>query len=107
MKQIRERKECSAHQFSTPICEAVAAVNSKGELIFLYFLGNRDREQVVAELESWGYHAEWNAEAVAEGEKQGTEYFNGSRKVFDLALAPEGTPFQQRVWQELLMIKFG
>lgn len=26
------------------------------------------------------------------------EYFAGKRKVFDLPLAPEGTPFQHRVW---------
>ncbi len=35
------------------------------------------------------------------------EYFEGNRTGFDLALAPEGTPFQQRVWQELQKIPFG
>ncbi|MCU1283798.1 MAG: ogt [Acidobacteriales bacterium] len=95
------------HQFPTPICDVVAAVNSSGKVIFLYFLGNRDRDQLVAELESWGYEAECNAEAAADVERQVSEYFSGTRKVFDLALAPEGTPFQQRVWQELLTIPFG
>jgi methylated-DNA-[protein]-cysteine S-methyltransferase len=107
MKRTREKKTCSVHQFSTPICDAIAAVNSAGDLIFLYFLGNRDREQVVTELEAWGYDADWNAEAVAEVQKQVSEYFSGTRKVFDLALAPQGTPFQQRVWKELLTIPFG
>jgi methylated-DNA-[protein]-cysteine S-methyltransferase len=34
-------------------------------------------------------------------------YFRGERKTFDIALAPKGTPFQQRVWAELLLIPYG
>ncbi len=35
------------------------------------------------------------------------EYFSGRRKEFSLPLAPEGTPFQKQVWQELQTITFG
>ncbi|MPM89161.1 Methylated-DNA--protein-cysteine methyltransferase, constitutive [bioreactor metagenome] len=35
------------------------------------------------------------------------EYLNGTRQVFDLPLAPQGTPFQQSVWKELLKIPYG
>lgn len=35
------------------------------------------------------------------------EYFLGTRQYFSLALAPEGTPFQQQVWQYLRQIPFG
>jgi len=35
------------------------------------------------------------------------EYFNGHRKAFDLPLAPEGTPFQLKVWNALLDIPYG
>jgi methylated-DNA-[protein]-cysteine S-methyltransferase len=35
------------------------------------------------------------------------EYFQGQRQSFTLPLAPAGTPFQQRVWQELQRIPFG
>jgi methylated-DNA-[protein]-cysteine S-methyltransferase len=35
------------------------------------------------------------------------EYFAGSRTVFDLELAPAGTPFQRRVWQALTEIPYG
>ena len=35
------------------------------------------------------------------------EYFAGKRKRFDLPLAPEGTEFQLRVWEELQRIPFG
>ena len=34
-------------------------------------------------------------------------YFAGQLENFDLALAPEGTPFQQRVWTELCKIPYG
>lgn len=34
-------------------------------------------------------------------------YFAGERFVFDVPLAPEGTPFQQSVWQALLTIPYG
>jgi len=36
-----------------------------------------------------------------------TEYFEGRRRAFELPLAPEGTPFQLRVWNALLDIPYG
>jgi methylated-DNA-[protein]-cysteine S-methyltransferase len=33
-------------------------------------------------------------------------YFVGERSTFDLPLAPEGTPFQRTVWDELVRIPF-
>ncbi len=35
------------------------------------------------------------------------EYLNGLRKTFDLPILPKGTPFQKRVWDELLKIPYG
>lgn len=35
------------------------------------------------------------------------EYFAGERTSFDLPLAPVGTPFEQRVWEELRQIPYG
>ena len=35
------------------------------------------------------------------------EYFAGTRKDFDLPLAPEGTPFQQKSWEALRAIPYG
>ncbi|MDG1752026.1 MAG: methylated-DNA--[protein]-cysteine S-methyltransferase [Thalassotalea sp.] len=35
------------------------------------------------------------------------EYFSGERTTFNLALSPQGTPFQQKVWQALTTIKQG
>lgn len=39
--------------------------------------------------------------------KQLKEYFTGSRKNFDLPLAPQGTEFQKKVWKALLDIPYG
>jgi methylated-DNA-[protein]-cysteine S-methyltransferase len=34
-------------------------------------------------------------------------YFAGELEIFDLPLAPKGTPFQQKVWSELCKISYG
>ncbi len=39
--------------------------------------------------------------------QQLNEYFNNKRQSFDLPVAPEGTAFQQEVWQALLTIEHG
>ena len=44
---------------------------------------------------------------VNEARRQLVEYFAGSRQSFDLPLAARGTPFQQRVWQQLRAIPYG
>lgn len=35
------------------------------------------------------------------------QYFNGQRRQFELPLNQPGTPFQQEVWGELILIPFG
>lgn len=44
---------------------------------------------------------------LARGRAQLLEYLDGTRRRFDLPLAPEGTPFQQRVWKALETIPWG
>lgn len=39
--------------------------------------------------------------------KQLNDYFSNQRKTFELPLNPNGTEFQQNVWQELQKIPFG
>ena len=39
--------------------------------------------------------------------KQLNEYFEGTRKTFDLPLEPRGTEFQKKVWMALCEIPFG
>ena len=44
---------------------------------------------------------------VRDVRRQLDEYFAGTRRTFDLPLAPRGTPFQLRVWRLLAEIPFG
>ena len=41
------------------------------------------------------------------GRDQLQEYFDGQRTEFDLALAPHGTAYRQRIWQALRQIPYG
>jgi methylated-DNA-[protein]-cysteine S-methyltransferase len=52
---------------------------------------------------------EWqeNPSALAGVIGQLRNYFAGELEAFDLSLAPNGTPFQQRVWSELQKIPYG
>ena len=44
---------------------------------------------------------------LAEARRQLAAYFARDLKEFDLPLAPAGTPFQQRVWEQLREIGYG
>ena len=46
-------------------------------------------------------------ELLTSTKKQLDEYFAGQRQEFTLAIKPKGTDFQQKVWQELLLIPYG
>ena len=45
--------------------------------------------------------------ALAAARTQLSEYFAGDRTDFELPLAPEGTPFQRKVWSALCAIPYG
>ncbi len=53
--------------------------------------------------------ADWqqNDLAFSQAKQQLSEYFAGTRQVFDLPLSPAGTEFQRQVWQALQDIPFG
>lgn len=44
---------------------------------------------------------------LREAAAQLTDYFAGSRRVFDLPLQPRGTEFHRAVWREMLAIPYG
>jgi methylated-DNA-[protein]-cysteine S-methyltransferase len=44
---------------------------------------------------------------LVEAARQLNEYFAGERRTFTVALDPQGTAFQKRVWDALLTIPFG
>ncbi|MYN64230.1 MAG: methylated-DNA--[protein]-cysteine S-methyltransferase [Acidobacteria bacterium] len=45
--------------------------------------------------------------ALHAAKRQLVEYFDGTRRDFDLPLAPDGTAFQCQVWEELRRISYG
>lgn len=44
---------------------------------------------------------------MLEARRQAGEYFEGTRRTFDLPLRAEGTPFQREVWNVMCRIPFG
>ena len=44
---------------------------------------------------------------LQKAQQQLTEYFTAGRRIFDLPLAPHGTPFQQAAWSALCQIPYG
>ena len=49
----------------------------------------------------------WETPLIKKASKQLDEYFQGTRKNFDLPIFTKGTPFQQRVWDALKTIPYG
>ncbi|MEY8234828.1 methylated-DNA--[protein]-cysteine S-methyltransferase [Lachnospiraceae bacterium 66-29] len=44
---------------------------------------------------------------IENAKAQLTDYFQGTRQIFDLPLNPSGTSFQKKVWQALCQIPYG
>jgi methylated-DNA-[protein]-cysteine S-methyltransferase len=77
-------------RFETPFGPAWATVNENGAVTaFGFGAGNG------------------NGALDAEVARQIEDFFAGKRRAFDLPLAPDGSDFQKRVWEELIRIPFG
>ena len=70
------------------------------ELVRLHFVSGRKPVDVPAGSVE-------DASTLPSTREQLTEYFNGTRRVFDVPLALEGTAFQRRVWTALCEIPYG
>jgi methylated-DNA-[protein]-cysteine S-methyltransferase len=89
------------HRFATPL-GVVFATAIGGALTGLYFEGGRHAPAIAPH---WMHDPE--AEPLVAVKKQLLEYLSGMRARFEIALAPQGTPFQQRVWAEIARIPYG
>ena len=58
-------------------------------------------------VDQMGCDAETASDPVKIARQQLDEYFAGHRQSFDVALLPQGTPFQTAVWKALCRIPFG
>ena len=96
-----------ARRIGTPLGEMVVAVDEGDRLVALEFRTGSAAEEALRGMALPGEAVEWSDSRGADVVAQLEEYFAGERPQFDLPLAPRGTPFQQRVWQELCRIPFG
>jgi methylated-DNA-[protein]-cysteine S-methyltransferase len=75
-------------------------VRDGAALIGLYFEGHRRTPR----LADHGRQEDTGFEAPIQ---QLSEYFSGSRREFDLELAPRGSAFERQVWAQLMRIPYG
>ena len=68
----------------------------------LYFDGQKYLPQIASQWRRDARHA-----PLIQAQRELAEYFGGERKRFEVALAPEGTPFQRSVWKAIASVAFG
>lgn len=83
----------------TPFQKMAAWVDAEGRLLRF-----RLRADGAAHVDP---EAENNSPRLAEVQRQVSEYAEGRRRDFELALAPEGPEFEMTVWRALRDIPFG
>jgi methylated-DNA-[protein]-cysteine S-methyltransferase len=77
-------------------------VASDDGLTGVYFDGQKYHPQLEAGWRHDARHA-----PLRQAKRELAEYFDGERKRFETALAPEGTPFQRAVWKAISTVGFG
>ena len=83
----------------SPLGPILLARSSSG----LHTIHFQDGDERLVPPDGWHQSREGFAEVLA----QLRAYFEGELRHFDLALAPEGTPFQLQVWGALQTIPYG
>lgn len=86
-------------ELTTPLGPVLAVANND-QLAGLYFIGQKHFPQTA-------FKPGAATPLLQRVQQQLLDYFAGKRPGFDLPLAPEGTPFQQAVWAQLLTIPPG
>jgi methylated-DNA-[protein]-cysteine S-methyltransferase len=89
----------------SPIGE-LRLVERDGAITAVVFQDMPSRPFAYADVRPRGERVD-DAPVLVECARQLAEYFAGERTEFDLPLAPEGTAFQQRVWEQLVTIGYG
>ncbi len=96
-----------ARRIGTPLGEMLVAVDEADALVALEFCAGATPEDLLAHVTGSDEEVEWSEERGADVVAQLDEYFRGERRAFELPLAPRGSDFQRRVWQELTRIPYG
>ena len=85
-----------ASRIDSPIGPLTALVDDGGALVRLLFARDAVASDVV-----------WDDARCASVRAQLDAYFRGELRAFDVDVAPRGTEFQRRVWDELRRIPYG
>lgn len=106
--RARGEEVATAAWIRTPLGPMIAAATSRGVCLLEF----TDRRMLEAQLETLGRRLKLplvpgEHPLLAQLERELAEYFAGRRRGFDVALHVGGSPFQERVWSELLKIPFG
>jgi methylated-DNA-[protein]-cysteine S-methyltransferase len=96
-----------ARVFDTPVGELVAVVRDDGRLVALPFLDDHDPATLARRYAGASSVRFDDSPATEPIVAQVAEYFDGGRRRFEMAVAPEGTAFQQTVWSALALIPYG
>ena len=94
------------HEVASPLGPLTLAADRDGALVYLGFRDHEPRPRIPAQLLASGSLTADPA-LLAPVRRQLEAYFQGVLRTFDGPLAPRGTPFQVRVWAELVKIPFG
>jgi methylated-DNA-[protein]-cysteine S-methyltransferase len=93
---------------AVPLVVAVSATGDAVVELRLFASAAAARQEVPAAAAAAVAAASPPASALLrEVRRQLAQYFAGERRVFDLPLAPRGTDFERRVWQEVAAIPYG
>lgn len=104
----KNRNVVNILRLSSPIGSIIACATEKG-VCFLGFVGQKRIEKHFDEIQK-----EFNAiilpgknKHLEKVKEEITEYFDGKRETFSIALDIVGTDFRRKVWNELLNIPYG
>jgi methylated-DNA-[protein]-cysteine S-methyltransferase len=91
----------------SPCGPLLCVVDEAGAVVRIEFGKGRDSQKITKKMRAHGIEVVEDPTRTAGLSRQLAEYFAGERREFDLTLAPEGTPFERSVWDELRRIPFG
>jgi methylated-DNA-[protein]-cysteine S-methyltransferase len=91
----------------SPCGPLLCVVDEAGAVVRIEFGNGRDSQKITEKMRAHGIEVVEDPARTADLRRQLAEYFAGERREFDLTLAPEGTPFERSVWEELRRIPFG
>jgi methylated-DNA-[protein]-cysteine S-methyltransferase len=87
--------------YESPYGQMLLVASGDG-LSGVYFEGQKYYPSIDAEWRCDEQHA-----VIAQARRELAEYFARERQRFEIVIAPEGTPFQRKIWQAIARVSFG